>query len=174
MKQRILFDKEMIAERVSALGKELSSFYADQPLTIVTLMNGAMLFSADLSRHIRVHDLYMDSFSVSSYRNDASTGELSIRGNLKLSVENRHVLLLDDILDTGFTLQEVKKHFQSLGAVSVRSCVLLEKQLAPSKTARKISADWVGFSVPDLYVIGYGLDSNELYRALPDIRVIEE
>ncbi len=172
MKQRILFDKAEIARRVAELGRELTAFYADQPLTIVTLMNGAMLFSADLVRHIDVADLYMDSFSASSYRNDASTGELNIRGNLKLSVQNRHVLLLDDILDTGFTLRETKKYFLKLGALSVRSCVLLKKHLTQEACER--SADWIGFSVPNLYVIGYGLDSNELYRALPDIRVMED
>ncbi len=169
--QKILFDETAIAQRVAELGAEISAFYAGKPLTVVTLMNGAMLFASDLVRKIsNVPDLYLDSLSVSSYQNDVSSGELTIRSGLKLPVCGRHVLLLDDILDTGFTLKKTMQYLSGLGAASVRSCVLLKKETA--RRTEHISADWTGFTLPDHYVIGYGLDSHELYRGLPDIRVI--
>lgn len=174
MKQRILITRDKIAERVNQLGFEIAAFYRGEPLTIIPLMNGAMIFAADLCRAIESEDLFIDSLAAASYENDASSGKLTRRSSLKLPVAGRHLLLVDDILDTGRTLQEMKAYFESLGAASVRTCVLLTKELDPAKPERKISADWSGFSVPDLYVIGYGLDSYEKYRNLPDIRVLEE
>lgn len=172
MKKRILFSREVIAERTAELGRTISDFYRDAPLTVVTLMNGGMIFAADLIRNIDVADLRLDSFAASSYENDASSGNLKIRSNLKLSVEGRHVLLVDDILDTGCTLKHMEAYFLTLKPLSVRSCVLLNKILNPGKT-KSVDADWIGFAVQDLYVIGYGLDSRESYRNLPEISVIE-
>lgn len=174
MKQRILVSRTQIAERVEQLGFEISAYYRGKPLTIVPLMNGAMIFAADLCRAIDNDELFIDSLAAASYENDASSGTLTRRSMLKLPVAGRHLLLVDDILDTGRTLQDMKEFFVDAGAASVRTCVLLTKELDPAKPARKMTADWSGFSVPDLYVIGYGLDSHEKYRNLPDIRVLEE
>lgn len=174
MKQRILVSRKEIAERVDQLGFEITAFYRDEPLTIVPLMNGAMIFAADLCRAIENDQIFIDSLAAASYENDASSGKLTRRSTLKLPVAGRHLLLVDDILDTGRTLQAMKAYFDSVGAASVRTCVLLTKELDPAKPPRKIRADWSGFTVPDLYVIGYGLDSHEKYRNLPDIRVLEE
>lgn len=174
MKQRILFTRKQIAERVDQLGFSLTEFYKNEPLTVIPMMNGAMIFAADLARAIEKDDLFIDSLAAASYENDASSGKLTRRSSLKLPVEGRHLLLVDDILDTGRTLKEMTEYFYTKGALSVRTCVLLTKELDPSKPARKLEADWSGFTVPDLYVIGYGLDSYEKYRNLPDIRVVEE
>lgn len=174
MKQRILFTRKQIAERVEQLGFDITKYYKEEPLTVIPLMNGAMIFAADLTRAIEKDDLFIDALAAASYENDASTGKLTHRSSLKLPVAGRHLLLVDDILDTGRTLKDMTEYFYTKGALSVRTCVLLSKELAPAKPARKLEADWSGFTVPDLYVIGYGLDSCEKYRNLPDIRVLEE
>lgn len=174
MKQKILIDRSTIAARVSEIGFEITAFYAGKPLTLVPLLNGAIVFAADLARAIEKEDLFIDSLAAASYENDASSGTLTRRSDLKLPVAGRHLLLVDDILDTGHTLHEMKNYFETLGAASVRTCVLLTKELDPAKPPRKTDSDWTCFTVPDLYVIGYGLDSHEKYRNLPDIRVLEE
>ncbi len=161
-----IYDEEAIRKRVAELGGELTDFYAGKPVTAVTLMNGAMFFAADLLRKMNIQELWVDAFCASSYRNDASSGSLSVRAHQKLPVAGRHILLLDDILDTGFSMMKVRGYFESQNPLSVRSCVFLEKDLEQPKP---VKADWVGFHVPDLYVIGYGLDSHERYRNLPEL-----
>ena len=115
--------------------------------------------------------MQLDSLAASSYKNDVSSGKLDIRSQLKLNIKDRYVLIVDDILDTGFTLQQIKNHFDSLGAAEVRSCVLLNKILKDGKQ-KVASTEWSCFDTPDLYVVGYGLDSQELYRNLPYIGYI--
>ena len=167
----ILFDEQEIQERVHKLASEIQDFYRGKPLSVIVLLNGGMLFASDLIRQINL-PMYVDSFAVSSYADNQSTGKLQIRSNIKLSVKERHVLILDDILDTGFTLQKTKQHFRNAGAVDVRSCVLLDKILPPGKKKQEIS-EWHCFQVPDCYIVGYGLDSNELYRNLPYIGYVK-
>lgn len=173
MNLRLLIDRQTIADRVRVLGSEITEYYSGKPLTLVVLLNGAMLFASDLARHIELDDVYLDSISASSYSNDASSGNLKIRSQLKLPVQGRHILLIDDILDTGCTLATVKQYFEKMDAASVRTCVLLNKQLDGGKIKQFPAADWTGFTIPDLYVLGYGLDSMEKYRNLPDICVKE-
>lgn len=174
MPQKILIQRDDIARRVAELGNEITAFYNGQPLTVVALLNGGLFFAADLIRNIHGSDVRVDSFAASSYENDTSSGKLTIRGQLKLPVSGRHVLLVDDILDTGKTLEVTMEYFRSLGAASVRSCVFLNKILDPSKPPRSVQVNWFGFEVPDLYVIGYGLDSRESFRNLPDVCVITD
>lgn len=174
MSQKILIHRDEIIVRVAELGREITAYYNGEPLTVVALLNGGIFFAADLIRNIHGSDVRVDSFAASSYENDTSTGKLTIRGQLKLPVENRHVLLVDDILDTGKTLETTMAYFRSLGAASVRSCVFLKKMLDPSKPPRTVNVNWYGFEVPDLYVIGYGLDSRESFRNLPDVCVITQ
>ncbi len=166
----ILFSTEQIRERCALLGQEITAFYGNEPLTVVAILNGGLIFAADLIRHIDA-PIFLDTFAASSYRNDQSTGELNIRTVTKLPVAGRHVLLVDDILDTGFSLKRIRAHFEAKNPLSVRTCVLLDKQIQRSPDALQ-KADWVGFSTPDLYVIGYGLDSREHYRNLPYIAVM--
>ena len=165
----ILVTKEQIARRVSELGYDITSFYEGKPLTVVILMNGALLFGADLVRMIR-QPLRWEAFICSSYHNDSSSGELSIRCDLKNPVNDRHVLIVDDVLDTGLTLKAVKENMERRGALSVRTCVLLNKNVDGKLF---MSPDWVGFEIRNEYVVGYGLDSNEDFRNLPYIAVKE-
>ncbi|MBO4632183.1 MAG: hypoxanthine phosphoribosyltransferase [Lentisphaeria bacterium] len=163
----ILVPEEQIARRVQELAAEITAYYREKPLTVIILMNGGLLFGADLVRAIRL-PLRWDVFSVSSYANDCSSGELKIRSSLKNPVAGRHLLVVDDILDSGLTLKKVMDFFEPQGALSVRSCVLLNKHVSGKSFLRP---DWVGFEIPDRYVIGYGMDSNEEYRNLPYIAV---
>lgn len=160
-----LFAQDEIARRVAELGREISSFYQNKELTLIAVLNGAIPFAADLMRNISI-PLWLDSIAVQSYSNDASSGEVKFRSTLKLPVANRHILVVDDILDTGLSLKRIKDYLNSMNPASVRSCVMVRKQLQkPAAT----QAEWVGFSAPDRYLVGYGLDSNENGRNLPYI-----
>lgn len=166
---KILFSEEVIAQRVKELGKEITRLYQDKPLTIVGLLNGALPFMADLVRAIEL-PLQYDTFGASSYESTASTGCLSIRTDLKLSLAGRHVIIVDDILDTGFTLKCIMDDFRKRGALSVKSCVFLNKEIEKKLFTEP---DFVGFSIPPVFVVGYGLDCDEEYRNLPYIGVVE-
>ena len=163
----ILVSEEQIAKRIQALAAEITAYYQGKPLTVIILMNGGLIFGADLVRSIRL-PLRWEAFSVSSYANDQSSGELQIRSHLKNPVEGRHLLVIDDILDSGLTLKKVVEYLNRLGALSIRSCVLLNKHVSGKYS---LYPDWVGFEIADRYVVGYGMDSNEDYRNLPYIAV---
>ena len=164
-----LITEQQIAERVRVLAGEITAFYQGKSLTVVILMNGGLLFGADLVRAVSL-PLRWEAFNCSSYFNDRSSGELKIRSELKNPVEGRHLLVVDDILDSGFTLKQVVEHFCEQGASSVRTCVLLNKNVSGKYY---VKPDWTGFDIPDRYVVGYGMDSQENYRNLPYIAVLE-
>ncbi len=168
---RTLFSKPDIDNRIRALGQELTEFYQGKPLTAVVLLNGAMFFAADLLRHVKT-ELFVDSVCAGSYVGNQSSGQVNFRSGLKLPVTSRHVLLVDDILDTGVTLAAVKAEMEKQGALSVRTCVMLDKKRQRS-AAGLASADWCAFEVPDVYIVGYGLDADELYRNDPEIKYME-
>lgn len=167
---KILLTEKEIAERVAQLGREITETYRGKELTVVTIMNGAVIFAADLLRKIDL-PLHLDSFAASSYENDRSSGKISVRSALKLPVRGRHVLLVDDILDTGLSMKYALDYFRSLEAASVRTCVLMDKM---RKDKVCTHADWVGFRIPDRYVVGYGLDSGEYYRNLPYVGILTD
>lgn len=166
----ILWMRETVENRIRELGGEISAFYEKLPLTLVVVMNGGALFGAELALHITVRDLYLDSIATSSYVNDTNLGHVKLRSQLKLPVAGRHVLLLDEVLDSGNTLKRLIGDLSTLGAASVRTAVLVEKLRPHSGLAH---ADWTGFTAPDRYLVGYGMDSNELYRNLPYIAALD-
>ena len=166
---KILLTEEQIARRVRELGEEITAFYDGKPLTVVILMNGALPFAADLVRAVKL-PLRWDCFFCSSYHGDQSTGKMTVRAGLKNPATGRHLLIVDDVLDTGFTLKNIREDLLKAGALSVRTCVLLNKNVSGKYF---IQPDWTGFDIPDQYVVGYGLDSNEEYRNLPYIAVKE-
>ena len=133
-----LFDLPVLRARVTELAAEISEAYAGLDLTAIIIMNGGIFFGADLLRELTV-PVWVDSLAAGSYLHHASTGELSMRGKLKLRLMGRHVLLIDDILDTGFTLAELRKRILSDGAVSCRTCVLIDKAIPPE--LKKMNAD---------------------------------
>ena len=165
----IIYSAGEIANRIAQLGREITEFYRGEELTVVALMNGALPFAADLIRAIGL-DCYVDTVSVASYRNCRSTGEPEFRSTLTIPPSGRHILLADEVLDSGVTLQCVAEYFRRRGAASVRTVVMVEKELPrPNGLAH---ADWTGFTAPDRYLVGYGLDADEHYRNLPYIAAL--
>ena len=166
-----LIDAQAIERRVAEIADEISRTYAGLEITAIIVMNGGFFFAADLLRHVNL-PVRVDSLPAGSYQHHASTGQLTMRGSLKLDVRGRHILLIDDILDTGFTLAELQKKFLADGAASCRTCVLIDKDIPPER--KKAKADWFGFRAPAQYLVGCGMDSDELYRNRPDICILSE
>jgi len=166
-----LYDTSALRARIDELAAEISRAYAGLELTAVIVMNGGVFFAADLLRRITV-PVRVDSLAAGSYLHHSSTGQLTVRGGMKLDVKARHILLIDDILDTGLTLAELQKKILAEGAASCRTCVLIDKDIPPEQ--KRAKADWYGFRAPAEYLVGYGMDSDELYRNLPDISVVHE
>lgn len=165
----ILIPPTKIARRVRALGAKITRDYGRRPLAgsdlvAVGVLRGASLFFADLLREIRL-PVIVDFISASSYGKETkTTGEVKIVKDLQEPVRGRHVLLVEDVVDTGLTLSFLRKTLRARGAKSVRLCALLDK---PAKRRVAIRADYVGFTLADRFVIGYGLDYEERYRNLP-------
>ncbi|TSJ78376.1 hypoxanthine phosphoribosyltransferase [Rariglobus hedericola] len=168
--ETVLVSEKDIKKRVKKLGAELAEAYGDEEITVVSIINGAILFTADLLREIP-NPIRLDCIRISSYRNDTrSLGQPKILQSLTLDISNRHVLLIDDILDTGKTFSAVAAMLRKLNPASLRTCVLLDKR---GRREVEFEADFVGFQIPDKFVVGYGLDFAERYRNLPCIGVLK-
>jgi hypoxanthine phosphoribosyltransferase len=167
---RVLITEANIAKRVRAMSLQIQHDFTGREMVIVSLLNGTVMFLADLIRHISL-PLRLDFMGVSSYGAGTTPGELVFTKELRLDVRDRDVLLVDDILDTGKTMTHVLKHMSPLGARSTRICVLLDK---PSRRVEQVHADYVGFQIPDEFVVGYGLDYAERFRNLPFVGVLQE
>lgn len=168
---RVLFTESEIASRVSEMGAEITEYYRNSDLTIIVLTNGAVPFAADIMRKVDL-PIFVDTLAVASYHADRRGEELEFRSTLKLDPRGRHILLVDEVLDSGKTLKRVMKYLLEKGALDVRTAVMVTKNISRSEDALQ-DADWVGFHCDNLYLVGYGLDSNELYRNLPFIGVLE-
>lgn len=168
---RVLYHESTILSRLDEVAHRITCDYADKELTVVSILNGSFIFMADLLRRVPL-PLQIDSWSVSSYHGTKSEGQIQFRQQHIADVRGRHVLLLDDILDSGLTLQAIRRRLSAeSGAASIRSCVLLRKCVARDPA---IQADYVGFDIPDEFVVGYGLDYYEQYRNLPYIGVLKD
>ncbi len=166
----ILFTRSQIRRRVEELGLELAEFYRNRPLTMIVLVNGALMFAADLARAMNI-PMRIDTLAVSSYRDDVGSGELTFRSRLKLDTAGRELLVVDEVLDSGVTLRLVTEQLAAAGALGVRTAVLVDKQRERPDGLRR--ADWTGFSAPDRYLVGCGLDSREDLRQLPYIAALD-
>ena len=169
---KVLFTEEQLQRRVREMGAEISRDYAGKKPTMVCILKGAVMFYTDLLRNISV-PLTMDFMAVSSYGNKTkSSGEVEIRKDLSTSIENKHVIVVEDIVDSGFTLSYLSRMLASRGAASIKLATLLDK---PSRRAPGITlkSDYSGFEVGDEFVVGYGLDYAEYYRNLPYIGVLK-
>ena len=165
----IIKDQQTMEARIRELGAEITDFYKDQPLTLLVVMNGGLFFGAKLAEAVSVEDFFIDSISASSYKHHSSTGSVELRSFMKLEVKGRHILILDEVLDTGRTLKKIKEKLLDQGALSVKSVVLVEKTIPRPEGIDH--ADWAGFLMEDRYLIGCGMDSDEKYRNLPYIAV---
>jgi hypoxanthine phosphoribosyltransferase len=167
----VLLQETTILSRLDVLAGEITEDYRGKELTVISILNGSFIFMADLLRRVPL-PLQVDSWSVSSYRGTKSSGHVEFRHGGVADVRGRHVLILDDILDSGLTLDAVRSRIAAdSGALSVKTCVLLSKKV---QRAVPSVADYTVFEIPDEFVVGYGLDYNERYRNLPFIGVLKE
>lgn len=164
---RVIVSEEQIRERVEELGQQITETYRameTEEITVICITNGAIIFCADLLRRLQLH-AQLDCIRVSSYHDETRpVSEPEIIDHIRLDISQRHVLLIDDILDTGRTLKKIVAILSSLEPASLKTCILLDK-----KGRREVDydADFVGFDIPDTFVVGYGLDFAERYRNLP-------
>jgi hypoxanthine phosphoribosyltransferase len=167
----ILIPADRIQQRVTELAQQITQDYQDKPVTIIGVLTGSLMFLADLVRHLSL-PLRIGFIQASSYRGATTTaGQLHIQPELLPDVKGRHLLLLDDILDTGQTLLHLTNHLKGLGVASLRVGVLLRKR---DRQKVVFEPDYCGFDIPDAFVVGYGLDYNDEYRHLPHVAVLTE
>ena len=169
--KEILLTEEQIQNRIQTLGQELMADYADKNPVFVGVLKGVVVFYADMVRAFSA-PCQLDFMWVSSYKGTQSTGDMLVRQDVSADLRGRHVVILEDILDTGRSLQFTYDHLLSKGAASVRICTLLDKPdgRIPGIT---IKADYIGFEIPNEFVVGYGLDYNEKYRNLPFVGILK-
>lgn len=166
--ERVLITQPQLARRIKAMAREIEQDFQGRETVVVALLSGTVMFLADLIRHLNL-PLRLDFMGVSSYGAGTESGELVFTKELRIDVKGRDVLLVDDILDTGKTLSRVLPKLQALKPRRVKTCVLLNKA---ERRVEKIEADYVGFEIPNHFVIGYGLDFAERYRNLPFVGVL--
>ncbi|MFV0255355.1 MAG: hypoxanthine phosphoribosyltransferase [Erysipelotrichaceae bacterium] len=168
IKEIIVSEKEII-KKSQELGVKLTEIYKDKNPILIGLLKGSIPFMAELMKHIKI-SLEIDFMDVSSYIGVAS-GELNILKDLDSSIKGRNVLIVEDIIDTGRTLLAVSEHLKNKGAKEIKTIALLDK---PSRRVVDIHADYIGFEIPDYFVVGYGLDFNQKYRNLPFVGILKE
>lgn len=168
--QEVLFSREALAARVSELGAQINRDYAGERLLLVSVLRGSFIFMADLMRELKL-DCNVDFMAVSSYKNGTvSTGAVQITKDLSEDIVGRHVLVVEDILDSGNTLSYLLRYLRGRKPASLRVCALLDK---PDRRIKPIDVQYTGFSIPDAFVVGYGLDYAERYRNLPYIGILK-
>ncbi len=166
----ILISAEQLQHRIKELGEQITADYAGTDLLLVGVLKGAVVFMVDLARQIRL-PVELDFMAVSSYgRSTESSGIVRILKDLDTSVEGRHVLVVEDVIDTGLSLRYIVEHLHNQRPASLRICTLLNKQKARKAD---VTVDYIGFSIPDRFVVGYGLDYAEIYRNLPYIGILK-
>jgi hypoxanthine phosphoribosyltransferase len=166
---RVVLSADRIRDRVAELGREIRAHYGDEPILCLGILKGSMVFLADLIRAID-GPVQIAFLGVASYAGTESTGHVRITHDVTVSLRGLHVLIVEDIVDTGLTLDYILRTLQVREPRSVRVCTLLDK---PSRRKVPVPLDWVGFEIPDTFVIGYGLDFDEYYRNLPYVGVYE-
>ncbi|HEX4485607.1 MAG TPA: hypoxanthine phosphoribosyltransferase [Terriglobales bacterium] len=176
---KVLISRQQIAQRVAAMASEIGRDFRNEPVILIGVLKGAAIFLADLARELPL-DATFDFIGVSSYGvrpnpEDElrggwdSTGEVRFTKDVDQSLADKNVILIEDILDTGLTLTRLKKHLGAHNPRALKIATLLDK---PSRRKQPIQADYVGFTIPDEFVVGYGTDYAEMYRNLPDICVL--
>ncbi len=169
--KEVLFTKEQIHNKVKELGKKITEDYKDKDLMLICILKGSFIFMSDLCKEIDL-PLTLDFMAVSSYGNSTqSSGVVRIIKDLEENIEGKHILIIEDIIDTGLTLSYLINNLKSRGSKSIKICTLLDK---PERRKSQVKPDYLGFTIPDKFVVGYGLDYAEKYRNLPFISVLKE
>ena len=167
--ERVLLSKEEIENKVSEIGAQITADYEGKYPVFVGILKGCFVFMADLLRQVDV-TCTMDFMAVSSYSGTKTTGAVKINKDLQHDIKGRHVILVEDILDSGITLNYIKNYLSVREPASIKIATLLDK---PARRQADIKADYACFEVPDAFVVGYGLDYNEKYRNLPYIGILK-
>ena len=167
--ERILLTRDEIEDKVSEIGRRITEDFRDKDPIFVGVLKGCFIFMADLMRHVDIK-CSMDFMAVSSYSGTSSTGAVKINKDLSQDIEDRHVIIVEDILDSGVTLSYLKRYLMGRKPASINIVTLLDK---PARRKADVFADYSCFEVPDAFVVGYGLDYNEHYRNLPYIGVLK-
>ncbi len=169
--KKILVTEEEIADKVKELGSIIANDYKDKDLMLIGILKGSVIFLSDLARAIN-KPVFMDFMDVSSYgKSSVSTGNVRILKDLDYDIEGKDILIVEDIVDTGKTLSYLKDNLTRRGANSVKICSLLNK---PDRRTVELSIDYLGFTIPDEFVVGYGLDYAEMYRNFPYVGALKE
>lgn len=169
--EKILLSEQQIQTRIQELGEILTKEYADKNPVIVGVLKGVVVFYADMIRHIQV-PCQMDFMWLSSYAGTNSSGKMLVRQDVTADIEGRHVLILEDIFDTGNSLEFTVNHLKKQNPASIKICTLLDKP-ERRRAGVTLKADYVGFTIPNAFVVGYGLDYNEKYRNLPYVGILK-
>ncbi len=168
----VMYTAEQIRERIAELGRELTADYAGKDLVLVGILKGSVIFLADLMRHIDLK-IGIDFMAVSSYKDGTtSSGDVVILKDLTNSIRDKHVLIVEDIVDTGLTLTSLEKMLGSRGAASIKIATLLDKP--EPRINKELKVHYTGFVIPNEFVVGYGLDSAGRYRNLPFIGIVKD
>ena len=167
----VVFTKQQIADRVAELGAQIERDHRGKDLVLVGVLKGAFMFVSDLARQIDL-PLSVDFIGLSSYGEETeSSGVVKITSDLSRPIEGKHVLIVEDIVDTGLTMRYLLDNFSTRRPASVKICALLHK---PSRLRTRIPIEYLGFTLPDLFVVGYGLDAGERFRNVPFIGVLKK
>lgn len=168
--ERILYTEEELRDRVRALGGQITADYAGRQPLLVSVLRGSYIFMADLTRSLDL-DVSVDFMAVSSYgAGTVSSGQVEIKKDLSDSIEGKDLIIVEDILDSGNTLYYLMDVLRARRPASIRVCTLMDK---PERRTKPIKADYVGFTIPDAFIVGYGLDYAEKYRNLPYVGVLK-
>lgn len=165
-----LITKDQIAEKVQELAGQITRDYHDKDTVFVGILKGSFIFLSDLARAVEIENLEIGFMMVSSYGSGTkSSGNINIKKDLETDLKGKHVLIVEDIVDSGNTLSYLKRYLSNREAASVKICTILDK---PSRRQTDLVADYTGFVIPDAFAVGYGLDYNEKFRQLPDVCVL--
>ena len=172
MKIKTLISSEELQKRIKEIGKQITEEYKNKEIEIICILRGAVYFATDLTKYIDSNNLIMEFMQVSSYGNmKETTGELKIKKDLDVNIEGKNVIIVEDIIDSGFTMLNLKKYLLSKNPETLKVCTLLDKK---DRRKVEVEADYVGFEIPNKFVLGYGLDYEEYYRNLPYIAYSED
>lgn len=172
MNLKTLISKEELDKRIQKIANQITEDYKNQEVIIVCILTGAVYFATDLTKYIKNDTLKIEFMKVSSYGNSKeSTGEVKIKKDLENSISGKNVIIVEDIIDTGLTMKTLKKYLLEKNPASLKICTLLDKK---ERRKVEIEADYVGFEIPNKFVLGYGLDYEEYYRNLPYIAYCED
>ncbi len=167
--ESVLISADELETKVAEMGKQISKDFADKEPIFVGVLKGCFIFMADLMRHVNIK-CSMDFMAVSSYSGTTSTGAVKINKDLNENIEGKHIIIVEDILDSGITLNYLKKYLEGRNPASISIATLMDK---PARRKAEVYADYSCFEIPDAFVVGYGLDYNEHYRNLPYIGVLK-